>query len=51
MVTVRDLVVWLKDVDKNDTHFVGGKNANLGEMINAGFPVPEGFAITVPVIL
>jgi len=47
MVTVRDLVVWLKDVDKNDTHFVGGKNANLGEMINAGFPVPEGFAVTV----
>lgn len=47
MVTVRDLVVWLKDVDKEDVHFVGGKNANLGEMIGAGFPVPEGFAITV----
>lgn len=47
MVTARDLVVWLKDVDKEDVHFVGGKNANLGEMIGAGFPVPEGFAITV----
>src|SRR3990167_11364973 len=47
MVTARDLVVWLKDVDKEDVHFVGVKNANLGEMIGAGFPVPEGFAITV----
>ena len=46
MVTARDLVVWLKDVDKSDSHYVGGKNANLGEMIGAGFPVPEGFAIT-----
>ncbi len=46
MVTAHDLVVWLHDVDKNDTHFVGGKNANLGEMIRAGFSVPEGFAIT-----
>lgn len=46
MVTARDIVVWLKDLDKDDAHLVGGKNANLGEMIRAGFPVPEGFAIT-----
>jgi len=46
MVVSSDIVVWLKDIDKDDTHFVGGKNANLGEMIRAGFPVPEGFAIT-----
>jgi pyruvate, water dikinase len=26
---------------------VGGKSANLGEMINQGFSVPEGFAISV----
>jgi pyruvate,water dikinase len=25
---------------------VGGKNASLGEMINAGLPVPPGFAVT-----
>lgn len=47
MVVSSDLVVWLSDIDKQDTHYVGGKNANLGEMIRAGFPVPEGFAVTV----
>lgn len=46
MVRSADIVVWLKDVDKHDSHLVGGKNANLGEMIRNGFPVPEGFAIT-----
>ena len=25
---------------------VGGKNASLGEMINAGLPVPPGFAVS-----
>lgn len=47
MVRSADLVVWLSDVDKHDVAYVGGKNANLGEMIRAGFPVPEGFAVTV----
>ena len=41
------LVVDLRDVDKSDVALVGGKNANLGEMTRAGFPVPPGFAITV----
>src|SRR3990167_5312463 len=41
------LVVNFKDIDKGDVPLVGGKNANLGEMIKAGFPVPPGFAITV----
>jgi len=40
-------VTWLKDCDKNDVPEVGGKNANLGEMIKADFPVPPGFAVTV----
>ncbi len=35
-----------KEIDKNDLALVGGKGANLGEMIKAGFPVPDGFAIT-----
>ena len=26
---------------------MGGKGANLGEMANSGFPVPNGFAVTV----
>lgn len=46
MVSARDLVVPLSSCDKNDTRYVGGKNANLGEMIQAGFPVPGGFSIT-----
>jgi len=39
-------VVWLDEVTKNDVVLVGGKNANLGEMIRAGIPVPPGFAVT-----
>lgn len=41
------IVVNFRDIDKNDTPLVGGKCANLGEMIRAGFPVPNGFAITI----
>ncbi len=39
-------VLWFKDVDKGDIALVGGKGANLGEMTQAGFPVPPGFIIT-----
>lgn len=46
MVKSDDFVVELKLLDKDDTPYVGGKNANLGEMIQAGFPVPGGFAVT-----
>jgi len=38
--------LFLKDINKDDISLVGGKGANLGEMINAGFPVPNGFAVT-----
>ncbi len=41
------IVIPFKDLDKHDTPLVGGKNANLGEMTKAGFPVPNGFAITI----
>ena len=41
-----DLVIWFEGLRKTDIPSVGGKNANLGEMINAGIPVPPGFAIT-----
>jgi phosphoenolpyruvate synthase/pyruvate phosphate dikinase len=27
---------------------VGGKAAYLGEMLQAGFPVPDGFVVTAP---
>jgi pyruvate,water dikinase len=41
-----DLVIWFENLRKTDIPSVGGKNANLGEMISAGLPVPPGFAIT-----
>ncbi|MGD6934692.1 MAG: phosphoenolpyruvate synthase [Candidatus Bathyarchaeia archaeon] len=40
------LVLWFDDVRNNDVPIVGGKNASLGEMIHAGLPVPNGFAVT-----
>lgn len=42
----KKFVVWFKDVDKQDVATVGGKGANLGEMTQAGFPVPPGFILT-----
>jgi len=39
-------VVWFNEVTKNDITLVGGKGANLGEMTNAGIPVPPGFIVT-----
>ena len=46
MVRPADLVISLREVEKDDVKFVGGKAANLGEMIESHFPVPGGFAIT-----
>jgi len=40
------LIIWFENLRKTDIPSVGGKNANLGEMINAGMPVPPGFAVT-----
>jgi pyruvate, water dikinase len=40
------LVLWFDDLRNNDVTIVGGKNASLGEMIHAGLPVPNGFAVT-----
>ena len=39
-------VVWFEEVNKGDVGVVGGKGANLGEMINAHIPVPPGFIVT-----
>ncbi|MFH1749518.1 MAG: phosphoenolpyruvate synthase [bacterium] len=35
-----------RDTTKKDIAEVGGKSANLGEMLNAGLPVPDGFSVT-----
>ena len=39
-------VLWFKEVGKKDIGLVGGKGANLGEMVNAKIPVPDGFIVT-----
>jgi len=40
------LIVWFEDMGKGDIPIVGGKVANLGEMLQARIPVPPGFAVT-----
>ncbi len=37
---------WFEELGKEDVPLVGGKGANLGEMTNAGIPVPPGFCVT-----
>jgi len=39
-------VVPFADIRASDLAEVGGKGANLGEMLAAGFPVPGGFCVT-----
>ena len=39
-------ILRLADIRLTDVDLVGGKAANLGELISAGLPVPGGFAIT-----
>ena len=38
----------LRDVNRHSLALVGGKGANLGELMAAGFPVPPGFCVTTP---
>jgi len=39
-------VAFIKNLSKDDLPLVGGKAANLGEMVNAGLPVPDAFVVT-----
>ena len=39
-------IAWFSEIGKEDVSIVGGKGANLGEMVNAGFNVPQGFVLT-----
>ena len=39
-------IVWFDEVNKADIPLVGGKGANLGEMVHAKIPVPPGFIVT-----
>ena len=42
METIR----WFDELLLADVDAVGGKGANLGELTQAGFPVPPGFVVT-----
>lgn len=39
-------VLDFEEIDAAALPLVGGKGANLGEMVKAGFPVPPGFCVT-----
>jgi phosphohistidine swiveling domain-containing protein len=39
-------VMPLSDLGRDDIAVAGGKGANLGELVRAGLPVPEGFVVT-----
>ncbi|MFA5359215.1 MAG: PEP/pyruvate-binding domain-containing protein [Patescibacteria group bacterium] len=42
---VETLIKIFKQISKTDAEIAGGKGASLGEMTQAGIPVPEGFVI------
>jgi len=46
MSSVKKDVIWFQDCSNQYHPQVGGKNANLGEMIQIGLRVPPGFAVT-----
>jgi len=39
-------ILWFSEISKDDIGKVGGKGANLGEMVSFDIPVPPGFVIT-----
>ncbi|MGD8290619.1 MAG: PEP/pyruvate-binding domain-containing protein [Desulfobacterales bacterium] len=41
-----DFILDFRKLNKSSLPLVGGKNASLGELINAGIRVPPGFAVT-----
>jgi rifampicin phosphotransferase len=45
------LVRLLETVTASDIEIVGGKAANLGELVRASFPVPDGFVLTTDAYL
>ncbi len=45
--TYGELIRELKSLSLKDAELAGAKAANLGELARAGFPVPDGFVLTV----
>ncbi|MEA3295940.1 MAG: phosphoenolpyruvate synthase [Patescibacteria group bacterium] len=50
MNKTKKYILWYKDISKQDTPLVGGKNASLGEMFSKmtkkGINIPDGFVLT-----
>ena len=44
---IAPVTVGLDRLDGRDLALVGGKAANLGELLRAGFAVPDGFCVTM----
>lgn len=42
-------IKFFSEISKKDVSEVGGKGASLGEMTQAGFPVPPGFVVTTEI--
>lgn len=45
-MTAQKFIYWFTEVDKDNLSQVGGKGANLGEMVKIGLPVPTGFIVS-----
>ena len=44
-------ILKLNELDRSDLALAGGKGANLGALIKAGLPVPDGFCVSTPAYL
>lgn len=42
----KEYILWFKNIKKGSIGQVGGKGANLGEMVSFNIPVPDGFVVT-----
>ena len=42
----KDYIKWFKNLTKDSIGVAGGKGANLGEMWQAGFPIPPGYVVS-----
>ncbi len=40
------VIAWFEELGKDNIDLAGGKGANLGELLAAGLPVPNGFVVT-----
>jgi len=44
-ITTTQTIWWLEELTRAEVALAGGKGANLGELVRAGFPVPPGFVV------